>query len=68
VLVRASLLLATAAIAISATACSSLTKPDEIKIWAEPPPAPRGAAGAAGAQAPPLMPSHGAPAAGNSGG
>lgn len=38
-LVRSCILVATSALALSATACSSLTRPDEILIYAEPPPA-----------------------------
>lgn len=34
------LFLVAAAFALSATACSSLTRPDEIQIYAEPPAAP----------------------------
>jgi hypothetical protein len=40
VLQKLPLFLVAAAFALSATACSSLTRPDEIQIYAEPPAAP----------------------------
>jgi hypothetical protein len=63
VLVRASLFFMAAVTASGAIACSSLTKPDEIQIYAEPPPKP------AAAPAPGVAPGQPArPAGANQGG